>query len=72
MEKYSKLGYKKFNLGGMSNPELDDNKYKGLNEFKTNFGAKVYEYAGDFELITNNAKYFMYKNTLPIKNILKK
>ncbi|MDD2181134.1 MAG: peptidoglycan bridge formation glycyltransferase FemA/FemB family protein [Bacilli bacterium] len=72
IEKYSKLGYKKFNLGGMSNPELDDNKYKGLNEFKTNFGAKVYEYAGDFELITNNAKYFMYKNTLPIKNILKK
>jgi len=72
IEKYSNLGYKKFNLGGVSNPELDNNKFKGLNDFKTNLGAKVYEYAGDFELITNNTKYFMYKNTLPIKNILKK
>ncbi len=72
IERYSKQGYKKFNLGGMTNPELSDNKYKGLNKFKINFGAKIYEYAGDFELITNNTKYFMYKNTLPIKNILKR
>lgn len=72
IEKYSNMGYKKFNLGGISNPELKDNKYKGLNNFKTNFGSKVYEYAGDFELITNNVKYFMYRNTLPIQHILKR
>ncbi len=72
MERYSKLGYKKFNLGGVTNPELEKNKYKGLNTFKTNFGAQIYEYIGDFELITNNTKYFLYRNTLSIKNILKK
>ncbi len=72
IEKYSNIGYKKFNLGGVTNPELEQNKYKGLNQFKTNFGANIYEYAGDFELITNNTKYFMYKNTLPVQNILKK
>ena len=72
MEKYSKLGFKKFNLGGVSSPELETNKFKGLNTFKINFGAKIYEYAGDFEMITNNTKYFMYRNTLTIKNILKK
>ncbi len=72
MEKYSKLGYKKFNLGGISNYELDENKYKGLNEFKLNFGAKAYEYAGDFEIITNNTKYFMYRQSIPIEKMLKK
>lgn len=70
IEKYSKMGYRKFNLGGVSNPQLEKNKYKGLNQFKTNFGAKIYEYAGDFEIITNNTKYFMYRNTLPIQRIL--
>ncbi len=69
---YSKMGYKKFNLGGVTNPELDQSQYKGLNQFKTNFGAKIYEYAGDFELITNNTKYFMYRNTLSLQNLLKK
>lgn len=72
MEKYSKLGYKQFNLGGIVNPEAKSKKYDGLNDFKLNFGAKVYEYAGDFELITNNTQYFMYRNSAPIRNILKR
>ncbi len=72
MEKYSKLGYQKFNIGGVSNINLEQNKYEGLNNFKIKFNAYIHEYAGDFEIITNNTKYFMYKNTLPIKNILKK
>ena len=71
-EKYSKEGYKKFNFGGISNPNLKDNQYKGLNDFKLNFGSKVYEFIGDFELIINNAKYFMYKNVFSLKSILKK
>ena len=72
MERYNNLGFKTFNLGGMTNPELDNNKYKGLNDFKIGFDSKVIEYIGDLELITNNALYFMYKNSFQIKNVLKK
>lgn len=72
IEKYSKLGYKKFNLGGISNNELKNNKYKGLNEFKLNFGADIFEYVGDFEIITNNALYLLYEKSKQFKNIIKK
>lgn len=61
----------KFNLGGISNPRLEDNLYSGLNEFKLGFNSLAYEYIGDLELVCNNTLYFMYKNS-PIKNILKK
>lgn len=72
---YANLDYKKFNLGGIidtrTNSELI-NKYKGLNEFKLKFGSEITEYAGDFELITNNAKYFMYMNSKELSNIFKR
>lgn len=71
METYSNAGFKKFNLGGMTNLNIKNNKYEGLNNFKLGFDAKVYEYIGDLELICNNPKYFMIKNTA-LKNILKK
>lgn len=64
MEKYSKLGYKRLNLGGVTDIRQDNPKYKGLNEFKTNFNASVVEYAGDFELVINQAKYFLYRQIL--------
>ena len=72
IEKYAKEGYKTFNLGGVSNIDIPNNKYMGLNTFKSNFNAKIYEYLGDFELVTNNALYFMYRNSSPIRKILKK
>ena len=72
IEKYSKAGYKKFNLGGISSPHLPVNPYQGLNKFKFNFGAKAYEYIGDLELITNSTLYFMYRNAAPIRGIIKK
>ena len=71
MCRYSKEGFKKFNLGGISNTERTD-KYKGLTEFKCNFGANIIEYAGDLELITNNTLYFMYRKMKPIKKIFHK
>jgi len=71
IEKYSNEGYKIFNLGGITDLETPD-KYKGLNEFKLGFNSKAIEYIGDLELITNNTLYFMYKNSISIKNILKK
>lgn len=70
--RYSKLGFKNFNLGGVSNINLVNNKYKGLNEFKLNFHANVIEYAGDFELITNSPLYFLYKNSFGISGVFKK
>lgn len=70
IERYSNLGFKKFNLGGMTNPS--EKKYKGLNDFKLNFNAKCIEYIGDLELITNNTLYFMYRNSLSLKGIIKK
>ena len=72
IEKYAKAGYSKFNLGGCSNPNLNNNPYAGLNNFKLSFNAKIYEYIGDFELIINKTKHFMYQNSISLKNILKK
>lgn len=72
IERYQSLGFKKFNLGGITNPILENNPYKGLNDFKFGFDAKAIEYIGDLELVTNSALYFMYKNSFGIKNILKK
>ena len=72
IERYSKQNYKKFNFGGITNPDDKNPKYDGLNEFKLSFNAKAYEYIGDLELVTNNTLYFMYKNSAPIRSILKK
>lgn len=69
--RYAKLGYKRLNLGGVSNINKPDNKYKGLNEFKMGFHSNVVEYIGDFELITNSPLYFMYKNSFGITGIFK-
>ena len=60
MEKYSREGYHKFNLGGMTNYKLKENKYNGLNKFKFGFGSKCVEYIGDLELITNSNLYVMF------------
>lgn len=72
IERYSQLGYKNFNLGGVINIFSSNERYNGLNEFKLNFGPNVVEYLGDLELICNNKLYFMYKNSLPFKHFLKK
>lgn len=69
-ENYSKKGIKKLNLGGVTNPNIENNKYKGLNDFKFNFNALCYEYLGDIELICNETLYYLYK-AVPLKNILK-
>lgn len=70
IEKYKKEGFKKINIGGLPNIK-EKNDYEGLIQFKLNFGANVIEYAGDFELITNSAKYFLYRNASPLRKLLK-
>ncbi len=71
IDMYKKMGYVKFNLGGMSNMSIDSKKYAGLDEFKLGFGAKMYEYAGDFELVTHKRNYNLYRNYVPLKNLIK-
>lgn len=72
IEKYSKLGYTKFNLGGITNINAENKKYTGLNEFKLSFNSNMYEYIGDLELICNNTLYFMYRKSVQLKRMLKK
>jgi len=72
IEKYTSLGYKICNLGGMSNPKEKHKKNSGLNELKLNYDAECNEYIGDLELITNKPLYLLYRNSSPIRNILKK
>lgn len=62
--------YKYLNLGGITS--LKEDKYKGLNNFKMNFGSSAYEYIGDLELICIPSKYFLLKNAMPYQNIIKK
>lgn len=72
MEKYAKEGYKEIVLGGMTNPNLEeDNEYKELNEFKLGFNSSCIEYAGDFELITNYPLYMLYRNGAPFRKLKK-
>ena len=68
IEKYSLEKFKKFDMGGIANYELskEKNKYASLNEFRLGFGATGYEYAGDFEIKTNNFFYFLYQTFSPI------
>ncbi|MEG1309341.1 MAG: peptidoglycan bridge formation glycyltransferase FemA/FemB family protein [Bacilli bacterium] len=61
IEKYSNLGFKRFNLGGVTDVRLKSEKYDGLNNFKTNFNSSIMEYIGDLELITNKPLYFLFK-----------
>lgn len=63
IEKYGNLNYEYFNLGGLT-ANVENNKYNGLNNFKLGFGSNVYEYMGDLELVTNVAKYIMYRNNI--------
>jgi len=61
MSKYASEGYRKFNLGAVSNVKLKPNKFQGLNDFKCNFNPKIYEYLGDFELVAIKPLHLMYQ-----------
>lgn len=63
IEKYSKLGYKRLNLGGITDPRAKGTPYDGLVQFKTNFNCSTVEYIGDLELITNSLKYKLYRQS---------
>ena len=68
----NKEGFKNFNLGGIGNYNNKGSKYQGLTDFKLSFGASVFEYAGDFEMVIKKALYIMYKNSSSVLGIIKK
>lgn len=74
IEKYSLEKFRRFNMGGIANFNLKpvENKFNGLNEFRLGFGATGYEYAGDFEFVTNKFFYFLYQTLSPILKKFKK
>lgn len=72
IELFAKDGIKEFNLGGINNPDKPIEKFKGLTEFKLSFNAESIEYIGDFELITNKMLYMLYRDSSPLRKILKK
>lgn len=69
IKKYNEDGYKTFNLGGMTDIKINDNRYSGLNSFKLSFNPEVIEYVGDLELITSKTLYFMYRHARPMRRL---
>ena len=72
IEKYNNEKYKIFNLGGITNPILRDERYFADNEFKLSFNSRTIEYIGDLELVVSGALYTIYKNNKSIKGLLGK
>lgn len=44
-------------LGGISGDFKDSSPYLGLNRFKIGFGADIYEYIGEFDIVFNKLNY---------------
>lgn len=44
-------------IGGVTGTFDETSLYKGLNDFKTRFNSKVYEYIGEFDLICNERTF---------------
>ena len=72
IEKYYNEKFKVFNLGGMTNPILRDERYYEKNEFKLSFNSRCIEYLGDLEFVASNTLYTIYKNTKSIKGLMSK
>ncbi len=52
-----KTDFEYLDIGGVSGDFKSTSPYHGLNNFKLGFGAKIYEYIGEFDLIFNRLSY---------------
>lgn len=66
IKKYSKLGYKNFNLGVIPPIKDKDNKYYGIYLSKIGFNPRIYEFPGKFDLVFNKYLYTIH-NKFKIK-----
>ncbi|HQN15279.1 MAG TPA: peptidoglycan bridge formation glycyltransferase FemA/FemB family protein [Bacteroidales bacterium] len=64
------FGVKKYILGGYRDPDINDEKHNGIQEFKLRFGARV-ETGYHFIKIINPTKYYLFAIALKIKSFLK-
>ena len=73
IKKYSKLGYKTFNLGEINLNYLNkSNKYHGQYMYKIGFGGNIIEYPPTLLLIINKPLYNTYTKINKLKSKLKK
>ncbi len=71
IEKYKNLGYQRLFFGGITNPNIKDKRYQTLNDEKLSFSTEILEFAGDFELIINKSKYYLFKKRKAISGVFK-
>ena len=45
--------------------------FVGIRDFKLSFGAKYYEFIGEYILVGNKFKYWIYKELMPMAKKLK-
>ena len=64
---YKDEGYEYLDLYGITADFNDTNPYKDLNDFKLKFEPDVYEYIGEFDLITNKALHHFLWSTNKIQ-----
>lgn len=69
IDKYSKKGYRVFNLNGISGDFDKKNKYYGLYDFKSGFNANVIEYIGEFDIVINKINYTAFNNIRKFENL---
>lgn len=73
IKKYSKLGYKTFNLGEINLNYLNkSNKYHGQYMYKIGFGGNIIEYPPTLLLIINKTIYNTYTKINKLKSKFKK
>lgn len=72
IKKYSKLGYKIFNLGEIhQNYIFTTNKYHGQYIYKIGFGGNIIEYPPNLMLIINKPRYIIYTKLKKLKQKMK-
>lgn len=69
LNKYDLIDF--FGTTGIKDPD-PKNPIFGIHFFKKRFGGNLYEFIGEFDLITNKFMYIMYIKLLPIYRKLKK
>jgi peptidoglycan pentaglycine glycine transferase (the first glycine) len=67
IEAFTKIGFTKFHLNGITGDFNQKSTYYGLFEFKKSFNTKVVEYIGEFNLVVNRFRYSLYRKFKPFK-----
>ena len=65
-------GYKRYNFYGITGDFNESNPLFGLYSFKRDFGGKVVELLGEFDLVINKFYYVVYKVSFRLYHFLKK